>query len=202
MRVLTDALKQMLDGLAHQDAGEFLTPSQKTAEFARGNRIRPEQQLVEPEPEPAVETRRRIALFMGSELAADVMDYIIQTCSRMQHDLTVLTFESEQVAQALLAPYNDSLDAAGIDTRVVSLGGNSVAQLARYLGNHSEIAFLACRESGYLGRSYVSGHSNRQEMPVPVVVIVERDKASAQPQDDKVAGIGNARAVRASGDLG
>lgn len=200
MSVLTAALKQMLDGLAHQDAGEYLTPGQKTAELS-GTRIQPAQQVIEPEPVAVPETRRRIALFLGSELAPDVIEYVTETCTRMQHDLTVLTFESNQVAEALLAPYRETLDTAGIDTRLVTLGGNTVSQLARYLGNHSEIAFLACKASGYLGRSYLSGHSNTHEMPVPVVVIVERDEAVDMPEDTTVSSIDGARIARASGDL-
>lgn len=181
MNVLTEALKQMLDGLAHQDAGEFLTPSQKTAEFFRGTNIKPTQRVVEPAPAPVVASRRRIALFTGSDLSPDVMEYITQTCTRLQHDLTVLSFESEHVAQELLAPYREVLDVAGIDIRLVTLGGNSISQLARYLENHPEIYFLACKESGYLGSSYVTGNQKKNGMPVPVVVIVERKDAAFLP---------------------
>ena len=181
MSVLTEALKQILDGLAHQDAGEFLTPSQKTAELTCDTNIKPIQQAVETEPAPVVASRRRIALFTGSDLSPDVMDYIKQTCTRMQHDLTVLSFESKQVAQELLAPYREVLDAAGIDIRLVTLGGNSISQLAHYLANHPEISFLACKESGYVGSSYVTINQKKNEMPVPVVVIVERKDAAFMP---------------------
>ena len=178
MSVLIEALKQILDGLAHQNAGEFLTPSQKTAELSCDTNIKPIERTVETEPAPVVASRRRLALFTGSDLSPDVMDYITQTCIRMQHDLTVLSFESEQVAQELLAPYREELDAAGIDIRLVTLGGNSILQLAHYLGNHPEISFLACKESGYLGSSYVTINQKKKEMPVPVVVIVERKNAA------------------------
>ena len=181
MTILTEALKKMLDGLAHQDAGEFLTRSQKTGEFAQANKISPTQRVVETERAPVAESRRRIALFTGSDLSGDVMEYITQTCIRMQHDLTVLTFESEHVAQALLAPYRETLDEAGIDIRLVTLGGNTISQLARYLGSHPEISFLACKEAGYLGRSYVTGNQKKNEMPVPVVVIVERKESALTP---------------------
>jgi hypothetical protein len=70
---------------------------------------------------------------------------------------------------------------AGIDIRLVTLGGNTISQLARYLGSHPEISFLACKESGYLGRSYVTGHQKKNEMPVPVVVIVERKESALVP---------------------
>lgn len=187
MSVLTEALKQILDGLAHQDAGEYLTPGQKTAELSCCTSIKPIQQAVETESAPVVERHRRIALFTGSDLSSDVMDYIRQTCTRMQYDLTVLSFESGHVTQELLAPYRQALDAAGIDIRLVTLGGNSISQLAHYLANHPEISFLACKESGYLGSSYVTVNQKKNEMPVPVVVIVERKDASLLP-DSNAAG--------------
>jgi hypothetical protein len=193
MSVLTEALKQMLDGLAHQDAGEFLTTSRKSAEFARGTKIKPTQQVVESEPAPVVESRRRIALFIGSDLSPNVMEYITQTCTRMQHDLTVLSFESGHVAQESLAPYREALDAAGIDIRLVTLGGNTISQLVRYLANHPEISFLACKESGYLGSSYVMGYQKKNEMPVPVVVIVERKDAAFMPYGGAVDKADSAR---------
>jgi len=193
MSVLTEALKQMLDGLAHQDAGEFLTPSQKTAEFSRGTKIKPTQRVVETESAPVVESRRRIALFTGSDLSPDVMEYVTQTCARMQQDLTVLSFESGHVALELLAPYRETLDAAGIDIRLVTLGGNSISQLARYLTNHPEISFLACKESGYLGSSYVMGYQKKNEMPVPLVVIVERKDAAFMPDSGAADKAGSAR---------
>lgn len=193
MRILTEALKQMLDGLAHQDAGELLTPSQKTAEFARGSKIKPAQVVVETEPAPVVENRRRIALFAGSDLSPDVMEYITQTCTRLQHDLTVLSFESRHVAEELLAPYHEVLVAAGIDIRLVTLGGNTVSQLARYLENHPEISFLACKDSGYLGSSYVTGHQKKNEMPVPVVIIVERKNAALMTDRGATGEVDSAR---------
>ena len=108
-------------------------------------------------------------------------------CIRDRHDLTVLSFESEHVAQELLAPYREVLDAEEIDIRLVSLGGNSISQLAHYLSNHPEISFLACKESGYLGSSYVTINQKKNEMPVPVVVIVERKDAAFMP-DSGAAG--------------
>ncbi len=172
MKALTEALKTMLDALAHENAGEYLTPSQKTTILAKGSNITTSQQVEPTVPAPAVAGRRRVALFTGRELPESVMEYVTQTCARLQHDLTVLTFESDGTAQLILNPYRDELARAGIDVNLVTLSGNTLSQLARYLDSHPEIAFLACKESGYLGHSYLTGNQRKNEMPVPVVVIV------------------------------
>lgn len=172
MKALTEALKTMLDALAHEDAGEFLTPCQKTAVLSQGADTSPVQRVAPVVQQPAPVGRRRVALFTGRELPEDVMEYMTQTCVRTQHDLTVLTFETESTGEAMLQPYQGELAAAGIDVKLVPLGGNTMSQLARYLDSHPEIAFLACKESGYLGRSYLAGNQRKNEMPIPVVVIV------------------------------
>lgn len=188
MKTLTKALKTMLNALAFEDAGEYLTPRQKTEFLSRGAKIKPAQRL-----KPAVEKvvtshKRRVALYMGSELPSEVMDYIIQTCGRLQHDLTVMTFESDYIARNLLSPYENVLKSAAIDMKLATLTGNSVSQLARYLRGHPEIAFLACKETGYLGRSYLTGTQQKNALPIPVVVVVTRkeDMQKLEAHTDQV----------------
>lgn len=181
MKALTEALKTMLNALAHEDAGEFLTPCQKTAVLSQGVSPSPCQRVEPTVQQPAPVGRRRVALFTGRELPKDVMEYMTETCVRTQHDLTVLTFETESTAEDMLQPYQGELAAAGVDVKLVPLGGNTLSQLARYLGNHPEIAFLACKESGYLGRSYLTGNQRKNEMPIPVVVIVANKEGVQLP---------------------
>ncbi len=183
-QVLTEALKSMLNGLAHQDAGEFLTPREKTSRLSKGPALS-EAQMVREEPVKPVEvSRRRVALFMGRELKADVVEYVKETCVRLEHDLTIVTFESKSVAESLLNPYREKMNEAGIDTKLVALNGNTIDQLVRYLKSHPEIAFLTCKENGYLGRTYLAGNQKKNELPVPVVVIAERSEAAQMPDTD------------------
>ena len=191
MTPLTNALKKMLNGLASADAGEYLTPRAKSAylDDARVNVVN----ATDPAPvlsEDAVvsSTRRRVAMYMGSELPATMMDYVIETCESLDHDLTVLTFETENVSSALLEPYKAGLADKGIALNTVKLSGEPVAGLARYLRSRPEIAFLACKDTGYLGRSYMMGTRARSALPVPVVVVVTQPEAAvAQPVEQGTA---------------
>ena len=184
MKPLTNALKKMLSGLAHADAGEYLTPRQKAAYLQNTN----VNVVNSDEPPPVLsekavkKTRRRVAMYMGSTLPAKMMDYVIETCSSLEHDLTVLTFETGPVSSALLEPYMKQLEERGIALETAKLSGEPIAGLARYLRNHSEIAFMTCKDTGYLGRSYINGTQARNALPVPVVVVVVDPKAAeAQP---------------------
>jgi hypothetical protein len=189
MKALTKTAKMMLDALAHADAGEYLTPREKTRVLA--GQISPRQTLVEA-PAPAIEetgsSARRVALYLGSELPGEVMDYVIQTCGSLQHNLTVLTFESENTARALLQPHKGALENAGVEMKLVTLSGEQpMMGLNRYLRRHPEIAFLACKDSGYLGHLFMKGMQNKNALPVPVVVVTTDKKgagSAGQPAAD------------------
>lgn len=194
MTRLTEALKKMLNALAVADAGEYLTATQKNQYLLRARGLTPPLATA---PAPANSTaaaadragpRRRIALYMGMELRADMMDYVIQTCTRLNHDLTVLTFESGQEVRGMLDPFRDALKAEDIDLRVDYLTGDPLRGLGRYLRNHPEIAFLACKDTGYLGRSILKGTQRQNALPVPVVLLGDAQTGTLQQDATPAAG--------------
>lgn len=190
MKPLTNALKKMLNGLAYADAGEYLTPRQKSAYL--GNATVNVVRSTDPAPvlsETAGQgsARRHVAMYMGSELPARMMEYVIETCSSLDHDMSVLTFETESVASKLLEPYAGTLKDKGIKLKIAKLSGEPVTGLARYLRSHPEIAFMACKDTGYLGRSYMNGTQVKSALPVPVVVVVVDPEAAASVPAEQTA---------------
>jgi hypothetical protein len=184
MKKLTETMKQMLDALAFAHAGEYLGRREKSRILGqRSGTI--EKAPVTPEPVRASSSARRVALYMGSELPAELMDYVIETCSSLRHELTVLTFQSASAGKALLSPHLQKLEAAGVDMELVTLSGEPMPGLKRYLRSHPEIAFVACKEAGYLGRSYLNGNQASNALPVPVVVVATSAESSvAQDRAD------------------
>ena len=188
MKMLTETMKQMLDALAFADAGEYLTRREKSRVLGQKSGVIERAPFI---PEPVKvrsgSTARRVALYLGSELPPEVLDYVIQTCARLQHALTVVTFQSENTAQALLDPHQQALEAAGVEMELVTLSGEPMSGLQRYLRSHPEIAFLACKDAGYLGRSYLNGTKAKNALPVPVVVVTTAAESSGaldQPAAD------------------
>lgn len=183
---LTDDIKRMLNGLASSDAGEFLSMSQKASHLNSGASVAVRAAAA---PLSHVNNRKRIALFLGSELPPEITSYIVQTCTRLQHDLIVLTFQTQSEANDLLKPYLDELAAAKIDMQLEVLHGDPVTGLSRFLRRTPGIAFMACNEGGYLGRGLLSGTQRYETFPVPVVLIASRSaKAPAATQDAADAG--------------
>jgi hypothetical protein len=177
----------MLNGLASADAGEYLTPRQKAA-FFEDTDVKvvnaTDSAPVLSENAVAASARRHVAMYMGSELPATMMDYVVETCSSLEHELTVLTFESNSISNALVEPYADILAEKGIKMQIVKLSGEPIPGLARYLRSHTEIAFMACKDTGYLGRNYMNSTQAKNALPVPVVVVVTQPGAAVgQPSD-------------------
>lgn len=181
MKALTEALKQMLDALAHANAGEYMTQREKLKVLAHSSVTAKAPQTNIEQEMPVASNRRHIGLYMGSELPREVMDYVIQTCVSLNNDLTVLTAESKKAANVLLQPYESLLVESGITMRIATISGEPVPAMARYLRKHPEVAFLACKDKGYLGRGYINGTQRKNALPVPVVVVAT-GKAAAQSQ--------------------
>lgn len=179
MTKLTENIKRMLNALAYANAGENLSVREKSLYLSKSEPVI----AMMAEPAPVGSPQKQVALYMGSELSTDVMDYVMQTCARLNHGLTVLTFQPEFHAQALLTPHKEALEAAGITLRLETLAGDPLNGLSRYLRRHPAVAFLACNESGFLGRGLLNGTQRQDVLPVPVVLVASNtNKAkAAQP---------------------
>lgn len=171
MTKLTTGIKRMLSALTFADAGEYLTPSQKARCLDQGAGTAVPVAAEQTRP---ASPRQQVALYMGNELPADVMNYVVQTSARLKHGLTVLTLQSDSAARALLSPHADALADGDIDLQIEVLAGDPVSGLARYLRRHPEVAFLVCNETGYLGRNLLNGSQRRGVLPVPVVLVLNR----------------------------
>jgi hypothetical protein len=180
---LTDDIKRMLDALAYANAGDYLTLPQKDR-ILQGSPAPASAEGTAALTPPAPPARRpHVGLYLGSELSADVMHYVTQTCARLRHDLTVLTFESETEARALLAPYQAMLDKAETGLSFVVISGEPPAALAGALRRRPEIAFLVCNEAGYLGHSLMAGRQGKDVLPVPVVMVAPNEASVRQAGD-------------------
>lgn len=191
MKKLTKTMKTMLDALAFADAGEYLTDIEKTrtlnkvSNTSKGIYRSPAKlnNEVKAGAEQDVKSRsRRVALYMGNELPLELMEYVVDTCERLQHELVILTFESKRASEKLLKPYQQLLDEAGVKLHMVNLTGDPLIELKHYLGKHPEIAFLACKDSGYLARLYLNGLQKAHSLPVPVVVVATSDENGEKVQ--------------------
>lgn len=172
---MTQGIKHMLNAMAHAHAGDHLNRKQKHRVFAATL-----AHSTHAESRPQTPSQPQVGLYVGSELAAEVMQYAMQTAGRLRHGLTVLTSQPEEKAQALLSPYHAELTAAGIEVRVVPLTGDPVSALAHALRRRPEVAFLVCNETGYFGHGLLNRANRNGGIPIPVVLVASADAPASQ----------------------
>lgn len=164
---------------AHQESSNdyhSIHANQKTLKKATKEQI-----FTEPQLKSAAEAKRKyIGMYLGSELPEKMMTYVIETSQHLGHDLAVISFERNTTIDELLAPYAETLEENNIKLKKVKLTGQPISELKKYLKNHRDIAFLACKDSGFLGRSYMSGDHAKLNLPVPLVVVTTDQDESVQ----------------------
>lgn len=183
---LSAYIKPILEGLAYAHAGDYLSRAQKDAALAETPRTSRSNLVIQPAAAPGERASGalRIGLYLGGELPAELMQYVLRTCGRLQYGLTVLTLQNRKEAQALLAPYQAELEEAGIAPQLVALTSDPARSLVQALRQRPEISFLVCNESGYLGRSLLQG--GQHILPIPVVLVSPKGaEAGRQPGSEE-----------------
>lgn len=171
-------LKRMLNALSFAHAGESLSLSQKDRALAGSRAAATAQRTSTPaETTACAVPRSQVGLYLGSELPASVMQYVLQTCVRLHHGLTVFSFQSEREIDESLAPHRNALAEANIAVKTVALTGDPAKVLASALKRRADVAFLVCNESGFLGNRLTRGAMSPDSLPVPVVLVAARGEA-------------------------
>lgn len=140
---------------------------------------------------PPSNPHQPIGLYLGSELAPDVMRYAIAACIRLSSKLAVFTFQSVADAQALLTPYQTQLENARIALQLAALSGEPPLALIHALRQRREIPFLICNEFGYLARSLKKGIVSQEGFPVPVIMVGTIEAAMPKPAPVTASPIAN-----------
>lgn len=170
------SLKRMLNALSFAHAGESLTLAQKDRVLAASSET-PATATPAAAAVAGTAPRSQVGLYLGSELPESVMHYVLQTCARLHHGLTVFSFQGEREIDAILAPYGAALAEANIAVKRVALSGDPARVLASALKRRSDVAFLVCNESGFLGSQLTRGAMSPDSLPVPVVLVAARGEA-------------------------
>lgn len=182
MKLFNEFIESMKSGFAHSHASDYLSGTDKLKAITDYNAsTHAKQNLIAQSNQEAARKemkRKSVAMFLGSELPKSLMNYMIETCQSQDNDLMILSFESNTVTEALIKPYEKDLEENDIKLKKVRLSGNPMEELNRYLKGHPEVAFLACKETGFLGRIYLSGNPAKFKLPIPVVVVTADQSAS------------------------
>jgi len=172
MKKLTADLKRMLDGLARQDAAEFLPLNEKMQFIGRDAAPR----VAAPEPhvngmQPTAVTVRKIAVVINKGSTDSAFDHAMQACQRLGARLDLLL--SGPVSRERMARMEASLQRAGVSFQAVYLSGPVARAIADYAERLLSLIYLVAAEDDPDINELVEQDmpARRRTLPVPLVLI-------------------------------
>ena len=183
MKGLSDALKKMLTGLAHQDAGEFLSAHEKMEILGYGAETRKELSKASQKTVKRP-VSKRIALISDGRGVGAPLDYAIDACLRQDARIDLLIHGAIDAKSISLL--EQQIQQAGLDFQRIRLGINVVDDIVEYIHSQPSLIFLVAMPDDTAARvlieEVIPRHGGR--VPVPLVLIEEK---SARPSVQKSA---------------
>jgi len=178
MSNIRSEMKRVLDALAFQDAGDYLSGSEKNrilgivdAPADQGGRSVSHEQAAPLRP------RKRIALITDGRGTGAPLAYAAEACARQGAGLDIVLHGSEEAQAELLR----TARRLGVDAQVIRLAAEDVEQLVSYICNHPSLVYLVgiCDDDlvRTLAERVVPARGGR--MHVPLVLIEDRQAREA-----------------------
>jgi hypothetical protein len=173
MKKLSDNLKQMLTGLAHQDAGEFLPMQEKMKVLGHGSETR-KQSATPPARVRKMPATRRIALISNGRGLGAPLTYVMDACQRQDAEVDLLihgTTDAENISAL-----ERRIKEAGLVHHRIQLGTKPVDGVIDYVRNHPALTFMVAMPDDDIAKTLIEEviPGKRGCMPVPLVLIEEQ----------------------------
>jgi hypothetical protein len=194
MRRLTPTLKKMLEALAMEGLDyadlpemaprsakdQYLTgadPHHRTTAAAEASGAIDSQ---------AMERPKRVGLFLGPYATRALVDYALDSCTRLKAELVVFTFMDDAGARRLLEAHLPSPDGTEPRISIEHLSGDPERALQGLQGRGVRLEFLVCDEQGYLGHRLLARET---ALDIPVVMVTPPRQMPEQRLAEIPAGI-------------
>ena len=173
MAKLSEGLKRMLTGLAYQDAGDFLSRSEKMKVLGNGseNRVKP---MITPQKFETRRVTKRIAIISnGSGLGAP-LDYAIDACLRQKAQIDLLIHGSAD-SENILA-LEKKIRNSGVSYQRIQLEVTAVNSIVDYIVKHPSLLYLIAMPDDDVARVLIEEvlPGRRRRIQVPIVLIEDQ----------------------------
>jgi hypothetical protein len=186
MKALSDALKKMLTGLAHQDAAEFLTTHEKMKIL--GWELEPRRDSSAPFRKTiAKPISKRIAFISDGRGAGAPLDYAIDSCKRQNAQMDLLIHGTVNTESIFLL--EKQILQAGLEYRHIRLGLNAPVEILEYIDAQRSLIFLVATPDDTAVRMLIEEviPGQRGRIDVPIVLIEQKPTTQPQPMQKSAA---------------
>lgn len=184
MKKLSDDLKRILTGLAHQDAGEFLSMhgKMKVLEIEPKTSIKPASPSRNTAKKPAM---HRIAFISDGRGVGAPLDYVIDACSRQGAKIDLLTHGATD--SATISALENQVRAAGLDHHHIQLGLKPVDDIINYICNHPALIFMVAMPDDDTAKVLIEEVIPMRGGRIPVPLVLIENRSSARPAEQSAA---------------
>ncbi|MBT2968930.1 MAG: hypothetical protein KME56_00335 [Candidatus Thiodiazotropha sp. (ex Ctena orbiculata)] len=184
MKKLSDNLKRMLNGLAQQDAGEFLSMHDKMKVLG----MEPETSA-KPSPPPRNMTKKpathRIAFISDGRGVGAPLAYAIDACSRQGTKIDLLIHGTTDLEK--ITALENQIRAAGLDHHRIQLGMNAVDDIFDYTRNHPSLIFLVAMPDDNAAKVLIEESIPKRGARIPVPLVLIEDRPSTRQAEQSAA---------------
>jgi len=184
MKKLNSDLKRILSGLAHQDAGEYLSMHDKMKVVGYGSETRKRQITAAPQmarrPVP-----KRIAFISDGSGFGTPLNYAIDASLRQNAQIDLLVHDVTDMAS--ISALENKVREAGRDCQRIQLGVSAVDSIVEYIGNHPTLVFLVAMLDDSTARVLMEEVMPKCGSRIPVPLVLIEDQASARPHKQSAA---------------
>jgi hypothetical protein len=182
MAKLSDDLKRMLAGLAHQDAGEFLSMHDKMKVLGYGPETREKPLAAAPRKLVKRAATRRIALISDGRGVGAPLDYAIDACLRQDAQIDLLVHGA--IDTESISALEKQVQQAGLDCQTIQLGVHVVDDIVEYIFDHPSLIFLVAMPDDAAARVIIEEVIPKRggRIPVPLVLIEGQSAARSSKQ--------------------
>ena len=184
MKTLSDALKKMLTGLAHQDAAEFLTTQEKMKIL--GCELEPRKNSSALPPKTAAKPiTKRIAFISDGRGVGAPLDYAIEACKRLGAQIDLLVHGTVNTESIYLL--KKQILQAGLECRQVRLGVNVPDEIVDYIDGQRSLIFLVAIPDDTAVRVLIEEVIPGQMGQINVPIVLIEQKLTTQPMQKSAA---------------
>jgi len=184
MRKLNTHLKRILSGLAHQDAGEFLSMHDKMKIVGCGSETREQQSTAAAQMARRSVSKRIAFISDGSGFGAP-LNYAIDASLRQDAQIDLLFHDVTDLAS--ISALENQVREAGRDCQCIQLGVTAVDSITEYIGNHSSLVFLVAMLDDSTARVLMEEVMPKCGSRIPVPLVLIEDQALARPHKQSAA---------------
>ena len=180
MKKLSDNLKQMLNGLAHQNYGDFLPMQDKMS--ALGVKSGPKN--ISSVPSKVVKqmaVNQRIAFITDGRGLGAPLNYVIDACRNQEAKIDLLTHGTTDVDN--ITALESSVKEAGFLSNRIQLGTKAVDNVLEYISNHPGLVFMVAMPDDVVAKEIMEDVIPKQGASIPVPLVLIDDSGAGYPTE-------------------